>query len=182
MAWVDVAAKIKFYNGWKTLVGTHHNEPMCQVSTTPFRCGSQSMLRRTLCVALTVVLAACAARAAEEPRQAPQGLQPPHDRLTDSEIASAIESHAVVISRGDDNQIMIAEAYCDGRFALEGTRVPIYGTYAIRDDLLCTVVEQRGERCAQIYRSETGQLFRRHLSDPGATLVPLDIVELECAG
>jgi len=35
MAWVNVAARIKFYNGSQTLVGTHYAEPEFQISTTP---------------------------------------------------------------------------------------------------------------------------------------------------
>lgn len=69
---------------------------------------------------------------------------------------------------------MIIETYCRGRLTVLGTRVPMYGTYSIRDGALCTSFVQAGESCERIYIDQAGRYLRGDINASGANSEVID--------
>jgi hypothetical protein len=127
-------------------------------------------------VMLIVVLIVIATNAAGQSAQPRSSMQP----LSTEEIIAEVDEHVVVISRvRETGRIMIGEMYCNGRVEVGGTRVPIYGTYAIRDGMMCRRFEVGGEECARFLRAENGDLYRDWV-DSEAAPVLMDLVEIDC--
>jgi len=103
--------------------------------------------------------------------------------LSNAQISAALESHAIIISQNQDGEPLLSEGYCNGRFQIGGTRVPLYGTYRIADGLMCTTTgegDRAQESCARIYRDTSGRLYRRYIDAPTATLVHINAVPMQC--
>lgn len=130
-------------------------------------------------ILLAFVLSACVAGASNlsDATVLVASLQP----LSNEGIATEIEGHAVVITRArETRRPIISESYCGGRVEVGGTRVPMYGTYEIRDGMLCHQFDAGGEECARVLKSPNGALYRQWVNNSDAGPVQMDIIEMEC--
>jgi hypothetical protein len=54
--------------------------------------------------------------------------------------------------------------HCEGGWTLVGPRIPLSGSYSIRDNQYCVEGARGNIGCAKLFRSETGKLFVQSVS------------------
>jgi hypothetical protein len=134
-------------------------------------------MRRVLIPGI-ILFSACAASVTDQQAKSEPSSPAEMQRMDEATLERRIVGHVVVVSRsGETREPHITETYCNGRVTIAGARVPLHGTYAIRDGEFCTTLEGDIAHCAQVYVSRAGAVYRQY---EGAPVVPLEIVETDC--
>ena len=94
-----------------------------------------------------------------------------------------VESHTVVewgaFSPPDARRIW--EIYCEGRYIMTGTRVPIHGTYSIEENAVCMTGEIGGAtHCHRYFLDTAGQVFRQSVEQGGRAPIRVEVAPVEC--
>lgn len=91
--------------------------------------------------------------------------------LAGDELRAAVSGHELAYNPTADGSYLFHERFCpDGGWAMFGTRVPIYGSYTIEEDLVYIRTDYGAEFRRQLFVNAAGEIFLTENAGSGRSI------------